>query len=188
MSDTLSLFRQASDAFAEQVRRTDADAWGNSTPCSEWDVRALVNHVVAELLWGPPLVEDKTIADVGDRFDGDVLGDDPVASTDRAVQGAQAAFGASGALDRTVHLSFGDFSGDNYCWQLISDLTVHGWDLARGIGADDQMDPDLAERVHEFIAPMLAQMSGSPYFAAAVGVSDDASAQERLLAATGRQP
>jgi uncharacterized protein (TIGR03086 family) len=187
MDDTTTLFAQASDAFATQVRAVTPDAWSSSTPCSEWDVRALVNHVVNELLWAPPLVEGQTIEQVGDRFDGDVLGADPVASTAKAVADAKASFGGEGALERTVHLSFGDFSGDNYCWQLISDLVVHTWDLARGIGGDDTMDPALAEKVHDFVAPMLKQMAGSPYFSAPVPVSDDSSPQEVLLAATGRK-
>jgi uncharacterized protein (TIGR03086 family) len=188
MSETLKLFAQASEAFAAQVHAVTSSDWTNPTPCTDWDVRALVNHVVGELLWAPPLVEGQTIEQVGDRFDGDVLGADPLKTTDGSVTGAHDAFGTSGALERTVHLSFGDFSGDNYCWQLISDLTVHTWDLARGIGGDDTMDLELAEKVHDFLAPLLAQMAGSPYFAAPVKVSDDASAQEVLLAATGRKP
>src|SRR4029077_21071689 len=100
------------------------------------------------------LVEGQTIADVGDRLDGDVLGADPFATTDAAVSAAHDVFAEDGALERTVHLSFGDFSGDNYCWQLISDLTIHTWDLARGIGGDDTMDPVLAEKVYDFVAPM----------------------------------
>jgi uncharacterized protein (TIGR03086 family) len=188
MSDTTTLFDQACARFAALVHTAQPGDWANSTPCTDWDVRALVNHVVAELLWAPPLVDGQTIADVGDRFDGDVLGADPGVRTDEAISGASAAFGADGALDRTVHLSFGDFSGDNYCWQLISDVTVHSWDLARGIGADDTMDVALAEKVHDFLAPMLAQMAGSPYFAAPTQAPDDASAQDVLLAATGRRP
>jgi uncharacterized protein (TIGR03086 family) len=188
MSETIKRFEQASERFVAMVRTVGPDAWTNDTPCSEWDVRALVNHVVAELLWAPPLVAGQTIEQVGDQFDGDVLGDDPAGKTDSAVAAGQQSFAESGALERTVHLSFGDFSGDNYCWQLISDLVVHTWDLARGIGADDAMDPVLAEQVHDFVAPMLAQMAGSPYFGAPVPVGDDASAQEVLLAASGRKP
>lgn len=188
MSDTNDIFAQATARFVDQVGTIKAEQWDHATPCTEWDVRALVNHVVGELLWAPPMVAGQTIEEVGDRFEGDVLGADPAATADRAAAEARAAFAADGALDRTVHLSFGDFSADNYCWQLISDLTVHSWDLARGIGGDDRMDQGVAQRVHDFIAPMLAQMSGSPYFATPIDVSDDADAQERLLAATGRQP
>src|SRR3954468_18600205 len=182
MSETLKLFAQASEAFAAQVHAVTSSDWTNATPCTDWDVRALVNHVVAELLWAPPLLEGQTIEQVGDRFDGDVLGSDPFAVTDSAVSAANEAFAAGSALERTVHLSFGDFSGDNYCWQLISDLLVHNWDLSRGIGVDDNMDQALAEKVYDFLAPMLAQMAGSPYFAPPVPIGDDATPQQVLLA------
>ena len=55
--------------------------------CDEWDVRALVNHIVSGNLWVPELVGGKSIADVGDRLDGDVLGDDPVAAYDASADG-----------------------------------------------------------------------------------------------------
>jgi uncharacterized protein (TIGR03086 family) len=188
MSETIKRFEQASERFAALVHDIAPDAWSNETPCEEWNVRALVNHVVAELLWAPPLLDGQTIEEVGDRFDGDVLGDDPAATTDAAGASARRSFSADGAPERIVHLSFGDFTGDNYCWQLISDLVVHTWDLSRGIGADDAMDQTIAEEVYDFVAPMLGQMSGSPYFKPPVSVGDDASPQEVLLAASGRKP
>ena len=56
---------------------------GGATPCTEWDVRALVNHVLGEIRWAVPLFAGSTIAEVGDRFDGDLLGDDPVGRVGR---------------------------------------------------------------------------------------------------------
>ena len=50
--------------------------------------------------------------------------------------------GADGAMDRTTHLSYGDVPGRDYVFEVFTDLTIHGWDLARGIGADEQIDPD----------------------------------------------
>lgn len=84
---------EALDLFTDRVHAVRADQWGASTPCAEWSVRDLVNHLTAEQLWVPPLVsEGRTMAEVGDAFDGDVLGDDPVAAWDRAAAAARAAF------------------------------------------------------------------------------------------------
>src|ERR1043166_2429090 len=85
-------------AVAEFAARMDAlgpsgpSTWASDTPCDGWDVRALVNHVTGEDLWTAPLLAGKTIADVGDRFDGDVLGDDPVGAF---ASGGSEATGAS---------------------------------------------------------------------------------------------
>jgi hypothetical protein len=53
------------------------------------------------------------------------------------------AVGEADALQRTVHLSFGDTLGEEYVWQLFADHLIHSWDLARAIGADDRLDDGL---------------------------------------------
>ena len=73
--------RPTFDTVIGQVR---PDQWTHSTPCAEWDVRALVNHVVGEDRWVPPLLAGLTIAEVGDTLAGDLLGDDPQLAWDRA--------------------------------------------------------------------------------------------------------
>jgi hypothetical protein len=74
VADIRELYRRASESCGQRVLAVRDDQWHAVTPCSEWDVRALVNHLVGENLWVPPLFEGKSIADVGDQFDGDVLG------------------------------------------------------------------------------------------------------------------
>src|SRR5205085_7856583 len=68
-----ALITTAIDGFGQRLSAVDAGQWSAATPCEDWDVRTLVNHVVGELLWLPPLLEGKTVADVGDRLDGDIL-------------------------------------------------------------------------------------------------------------------
>ena len=160
----------------------------SATPCDDWDVRTLVNHVVGELLWVPPLLEGKTIAEVGDRFDGDVLGSDPSTTYKSAATAAQAAAFEPGAQERTVHLSFGDFPGSEYVGQVVSDVIIHSWDLARAVGADDQLDPALVAFVVEFLSPQIEAWRGAGAFGPASEVGPDASAQDRFLAQTGRSP
>src|SRR3954452_5486953 len=106
--DAWTLHRRAVEQWLERVAAVDDQQWQRPTPCADWDVRALVNHVVGEELWTRPLTEGGTIAEVGDRFDGDVLGADPVEAARSAAQEAADAVDEllpGGAL---VHLSFGD--------------------------------------------------------------------------------
>ncbi|MGH3812317.1 MAG: TIGR03086 family metal-binding protein [Pseudonocardiaceae bacterium] len=170
-----------------RVRAVRPDQWRDPTPCTEWDVRALVDHLVVEQLWAPPLLEGATIADVGDRFDGDQLGDDPVAAWESAAAAAREAFATPGALRRSVELSYGRRPADEYCHEMTMDLTVHAWDLARGIGADERLDEELVRDVLGFIEPRVGGWVGTGLFAPPVAVGEEADAQTRLLALLGRR-
>jgi uncharacterized protein (TIGR03086 family) len=174
-------------AFHTGLIHSVGDKWSNATPDDEWDVRALENHVVGELLWMPPLIEGSTIAEVGDRFDGDVLGDAPIATWDAAAAEANAAVAGPDAATRTVHLSFGDFPGADYFDQVGSDLLIHGWDLARGIGADETMPADLVAYCAVWFTNWQEGYRGAGVIAEAPPVPDDADEQTRLLAAFGRK-
>jgi uncharacterized protein (TIGR03086 family) len=188
MGELVSLFGRAVQEFDARVQAVGADQWSAPTPDEHWDVRALVNHVTGEDLWAPPLLDGMTIAEVGDRFDGDVLGDDPKSAWSAAAGGATAAAAQDGALERTVHVSFGDIPGSDYLMQLVCDHVIHSWDLARAIGADDRLDPELVAWVHEQLAPQAEAWRGAGAFGPAVDVAADADVQTRLLALTGRRP
>src|SRR5215217_7216662 len=110
MAGLVELYARAVDQFGPRVAAV-GDRWPAPTPDADWDVRALVNHVLNENLWAPPLLKGMTIAEVGDRFDGDQLGDDPQATWAAAAAASVASVRGDGALDRTVHVSFGDISG-----------------------------------------------------------------------------
>ncbi len=183
--DTVLLV-DAIGGFERRLSVVDDSHWNAATPCDDWDVRTLVNHVVAELLWVPPLLEGKTIAEVGDCFDGDILGGDPLVTFKAAVGAAVVAASEPGAQERTVHLSFGDFPGSDYLGQVVSDVTIHTWDLARAVGADDLLDPALIAFVDDFLSPQIDAWRSAGAFGQAVDVGPDASAQDRLLAQTGR--
>ena len=187
MPTLLEQHQRATAEFGSRVHAIKADQWGDPTPCTEWDVRTLVNHLVNEQLWVPPLMNGATVADVGDALDGDLLGDDPVAAWEASAAAATEALHAPGALDRIVHLSFADVPGSVYAWQLIGDLTVHAWDLARGIGADDRLHPELAAEVLVHLAPDVEAFAQYGIFAASKPVDAGADAQAQLIAIAGRQ-
>jgi uncharacterized protein (TIGR03086 family) len=186
--DVLDLHRRALAEFGRRVHAVRADQWGCPTPCADWEVRNLVNHLVAEQLWVPPLLAGKRVADLGAGFAaGDVLGGDPVAAWDAASSAAAAAFAEPGALERVVHLSYADRPGEEYAREMIFDLVVHSWDLARGISADESLDPGLVEGVYSSIEPD-TDLAATGLFDEPVPVPADADEQTRLIAFTGRQP
>jgi uncharacterized protein (TIGR03086 family) len=187
MADTMRLFQRACDLFGEKVASIRDDQWALPTPCTEWDVRALVQHLVSENAWIPPLLAGKTIAEVGDTLDGDLLGDDPKGSWTRHAEKAKAAVDEPGVLDRTVHISRGDVPGGEYVFEVLADLTIHGWDLARAIGADEAIDPELLDAVIPYYEPLVELLKATGAFGPVVEPPPDADRQTNLLAKLGRQ-
>ena len=187
MAGAIDSYRRSIEEFGQRVMAIGADDWKRPTPCTDWGVRDLVRHLVYEELWAPPLLAGATIAEVGDRFEGDILGDDPQAAWKEAAAAAVAA-ATPGALSRTVHLSFGDVPGKEYLGQLTADHLIHGWDLARAIGGDERFDPDLVKHVFDFMAPQVDQWQAAGVFAPPVSVPDDADVLSKLLGMTGRRP
>jgi uncharacterized protein (TIGR03086 family) len=180
------LFRGAVGEFDARVAAVEDGQWTAPTPDEDWSVRDLLAHVQGECLWAPPLFAGSTIADVGDRFDGDQLGADPKAAWAVASRAALAAVDADGAMERTVHLSFGDVPGREYALQLFADHLIHAWDLARAVGADERLDPKLvAACATWFDANEEAYRSAGAIAARAPG-HDSADPQTRLLARFGR--
>ena len=187
MTQAIAMYRRSVEEFGQRVMAIGEADWPRPTPCTEWTVRDLVRHLVYEELWAPPLLAGATIGEVGDRFEGDILGDDPQAAWKEAAAAALAA-ASKEALGRTVHLSFGDFPGQEYIGQLTADHTIHAWDLARGVGGDERLDPDLVDFVFAFMAPQAEQWADAGVFAPAVPVADGADTQTKLLALSGRRP
>ena len=185
MSEIVDFFRRAVDEFDRKVGEISEDQWTDPTPCSDWNVRDLVNHVTAEDLWAPLLLEGRTLDEVGDRFDGDVLGDEPKAAWATARDGALAA--VDGSLIDQVHTSMGQIDTDEYLGQLFSDHLIHGWDLARGIGADEELDPELVSLCYRLSLPAADLMQASGLFGRQVVPPAGSGPQVRLLALYGRR-
>ncbi|HUQ62743.1 MAG TPA: TIGR03086 family metal-binding protein [Acidimicrobiales bacterium] len=187
MADLVELFNRAVGRFGARVAAI-GDQWSAPTPDAEWDVRTLVNHVLSENLWAPPLLSGSTIASVGDRFDGDQLGDKPDAAWTAAAASSIAAVADEGALNRTVHVSFGDISGQEYVSQLVCDHVIHGWDLDRAIGTEELIDSELVDFAYGFLLPQAEAWRAAGAFGPKVDVPESAGRQAELLALTGRNP
>lgn len=182
--DLPTLYQRTLDWWVTRVDAVGQGQWSDPTPCTKWSVRDLVNHVVAEDRWTAPLLEGATIEDVGDRFDGNVLGDDPVASAHAAAEEAGTSAATRLRTGGRVHLSYGEEDMEEYARQLCADHLIHGWDLAAAVGADRRMDPELVDEVASWFADRedLYRSGG----AVAARPADAGDPQTNLLAAFGR--
>jgi uncharacterized protein (TIGR03086 family) len=182
------LHREALASTRAFVAGIAADQWANPTPCADWDVSALVNHIVSGNLWAAELASGATIAEVGDRLDGDQLGSDPLDAYDRSAGAADQAFSAPGAMDRPCAVSYGPVPGSVYAGHRFIDVLIHGWDIAVATNQSSALDADLVGVCWGIVEPQLAGLQASGMFGAAAGSTRPADAQSRLLASLGRTP
>lgn len=182
--DVNTLYHRTVEFWADRVNAVKEDQWDDPTPCRDWTVRDLVNHVTGEDLWTAPLMEGSTIEEVGSKFDGDVLGDDACATSISAAMAAVPATAAKLAAGGTVHLSYGDEQASEYALQLAADHLIHGWDLASAIRGDTRMDPNLVHGVSDWFLKAEEMYRQGGATGPRLGFSGDA--QHDLLARFGR--
>jgi uncharacterized protein (TIGR03086 family) len=185
-ADQAELHRRAVEEFGARVGAVTDDQWELPTPCSGWNVRQLVNPLVYAARCTVPLRGGRPIAVVGDRSVGDVLGDRPQVAWDESSAEAVQAVGADGALERVVDLSSGPTPAREYVSQLFADHLVHAWDLARAIGADERLDPELVAACAAWFASMEDLYRSIGAIGPRPETPPGADAQTTLLAAFGR--
>jgi uncharacterized protein (TIGR03086 family) len=188
--DLVKLHGRCGQRFAALVDGVRPGQWRDGTPCSEWDVRTLAHHLLYEQRWVPPLCDGQTIEEIGERFEGDLLGEDASAWPDLlafSIDEAHAAVARPGVLDRTVHVSFGDLPGQEYVTELTADLAIHGWDLARATGQDEAIDPGAVALLLPWAQAHADFLSGSGMFGSRIDVPPGAPDDVRLLGLLGRQ-
>ena len=145
-ADARRLVPAAIDRFGERVRAVPAERWASPTPCSQWSVQNLVAHMCFEHRWAPCVLAGEAMDSVGDRYYGDLLGSDLVRGWEAAAEPSRAAWTAAEAHAPLVHVSFGWLPVEEYAVQMLVDLTVHEWDLARGAGLDEHLDPECVRK------------------------------------------
>jgi uncharacterized protein (TIGR03086 family) len=174
----------ATRAYIDAVR---ADQWQAPTPCSEWDVKQIANHIIGENLWAGELFKGATIDEVGGTLDGDLAGPDPAAAYRKSVTVASNVVTGPAAMEATCRLSFGDYSGADYAAQLFMDTLIHGWDVAKATGQDTRLDAELVAACLPIAEQMTSQFRGAGVFGENLPVSPDADPQTKLLAMVGRR-
>ncbi len=170
------------DVATALIGGVEATQWSAPTPCTQWDVRALVNHLVAgDRLFAALLAGDTT------GFAADVLGDDPVAAHRDAAVAVLAAFRRPGVLAETVTVPFGTVPGMVALHLRLTEVLVHGWDLAQATGQVARFPDAIVARELQFTLGALASVPAerSP-FAPPQPVDDAAPLLDRLAATLGR--
>lgn len=184
----VELHRRSVAGFDARVAAIADAQWDAPTPCTQWDVRALLNHLVNENKWTSPLIEGRTIEEVGDAFDGDLLGENPRDTwADASTEARRSVDAVKNDLDRPVNVSWGRIPAHEYIDQLWTDHLIHAWDLARSIGADETLDPELVAICLERYAPKEDALKSTGVFGDKIVPPPGSDPQTKLLAIFGRR-
>ncbi len=158
----IALWRLARSGVDDLLGLIHAEDWTRFTPCTEWNVGDLLNHLVGSnwryvaLLHGGPEREFWRV-----RAEEKVLGDDPVVDWRLSADALDAAFVEPGAMERPIDFSLS--TGRALLRGRVFDVTVHGWDLAQAVSADITLDERLVTAcLATPFAAILARGEGMP--------------------------
>lgn len=184
------MMARAAASFVEIVRTIDPDQLQARTPCSGYDVRGLVDHL---LFWGPSLEgaarKESVSPPAASEADVDLTRGDWAAALETQVERTVAAWSEPGAWEGTTQLGSpmelpASLIGD----MVLGELVVHGWDLARATGQHLTVDDEVGEHLVEAVAKTAEQGREMGVYGPEVAVPDTARPLDRVLGLTGRDP
>jgi len=175
--DIIDRYEEAATGFTSRLDAVTDDQWTNPTPCVDWTVRQLVDHVI-DVQRAIPEGLGMAITD----------GADPQATWTAVRDGAMAVLRKPGVLEQTLPGRSGEVPVETSLGIRLGDLLVHTWDLARATGGDERLDADTAAIVLERLKPNDEVLRRSGTFGPKVDPPAGADAAVELLCFTGRRP
>jgi uncharacterized protein (TIGR03086 family) len=145
----LDAHQRAQEAFAGVLAKVSSDRYRGPTPCSEWTIRDLIEHVIGG---------NERVAILAGRTDKPPARPDDIMAAHRAAAAAaQEVFAAPDGMSTMFKLPFGELPGQLYIGLRTSDVLTHAWDLAAATGQSTDLDPELSAQqlaaVRAFLGP-----------------------------------
>lgn len=182
-SMSIEVLQRADDQLRQIISQVRSEQARLPTPCAEFDVRALTNHVVYDVQVFKAMITG------GQRGspDVDLLGDDWLAAYTTSADSLLSAWRTRGT-DGTLTSRLGELPATWALGQHASNLIVHAWDLARATGHSSELDPELAEAALAWGRENLKPQFRGQAFAPEIQVPEDAPAYDRVAGYFGRTP
>jgi uncharacterized protein (TIGR03086 family) len=182
--------QQACESTERVVERITPDQYSLSTPCSEWNVHDVLNHLIGTMGLIEALVRGATppiAMTPGENPDVDLVGADPVKAY-RASAEALLAACTGDALARSLQTPLGERPGAQLAGFTTVDIFIHGWDLAKATKQGAMFDDDLGDEILQFGHQTLTDDMRAPRIGPAIAIPGDAKAIDQLVAFFGRRP
>jgi uncharacterized protein (TIGR03086 family) len=182
--DVIELLDQGFDWTAQRVTLVRTEQLASSTPCSEWDLRHLLDHTLGSL---SILTDAVSGEDMTSRFVTDArVGSDPAQAFADVVQRAMTTWHTAGVLEGTYAIPLGPTPGRVVANINLLEVVVHGWDIAQSTGEAEEIPPVLAEPILGFARELITDETRGVGFAPELAGGETASA--RLVSFLGRRP
>jgi uncharacterized protein (TIGR03086 family) len=184
----VELHERALDQTASIVAGVKLDQLVLPTPCTEWDVRTLLEHLIGGNWRFAALAEGGTLHYSSETED--VVGDDPAAEYERSAEALKQAWRKPSRLGQVYELPIGPLPGEAALTLHVVETITHGWDLAQATGQTPRYDDDIVEQATMFArsAHERGVVPRGTTFAAPVDCPDNLPAIDRLAAFLGREP
>lgn len=183
--DSKAYFNRVLPLAGGCIQHITTDKLSNRTPCSKWNLKILLNHMISELLWLTELLDGKTISQVGKSLDGDLLDRDLAKTWNMAIYHAKKSV-KKVDLKMEVGLSYGKVSAAHYLNEISSDLLIHGWDVAQSINCSLIIPKNLVQVVYDFYKPQEVKLKSSGLFGEKITPNVNAPLLIKLLSVVGR--
>ena len=188
MPNPIELYEVAAQGFRQTLSAVKDDQMSSSTPCTLWNVQALINHNVdtTEFVRGA-LLENITI-DSSDIIGHPLPAEGAVAAFDAGVAKVLSLIKESGSAEKQITTPFGPMKRVEFLMAPFMDLLIHRWDLAKGTGQSTALDSGMVEVCYAAFEPQMDGMRQMGIFGPAVQVPAGSSAQDKLIGMMGRNP
>jgi uncharacterized protein (TIGR03086 family) len=190
--DTYAALDAAVATAAPVIKGIGADQLDNDTPCAQWSVRDVVNHLLGTCWLGEGMFGDETPRHAvvpGGLPDGDLAGADPAAAYAEASAALLASASQGDTLARMHTTPLGEMPGAVLAGFTTLDLVMHGWDLAKATGQSFTVDDDLVAHLDGFARQAVGpEVRGGGLIGPEVDAPAKASTVDRLAAFLGRTP
>jgi uncharacterized protein (TIGR03086 family) len=183
--DGVTALERAYENLTNVVAGIEPHQLALATCCPEWDVKAMLNHVLGGALM-------YTLVNAGrsaGEDHGDLVGEDPMTALAETAETNLASWRESGALDGDRTYPWGTFPAGAGLLINVGEVAIHSWDLATSTGQTADIDPDVAQVIYDLYSQVpMDDMRANGVYGPEINVPETASVQERVLGLLSRQP
>lgn len=182
--DAVERITKATELASQKVRGVQASQLGDPTPCSEFNVKDLLRHMIG----GMHMLTTAAEGGKAEMPAEDLVGDDPAGQYDSSRERLLGAIAKPGVFDAMWEMPFGTMPGKMMAGIAFMEHVTHAWDVAKATGQETELPSDVVGECMELVTTMDQMLRMPGVCGAAVEVPDSASPTDKLVAFLGRQP